>query len=102
MRTKLIDTPQTKKAITLLAKMDALNAELLKIETENKKIQNKLIAQHEKQQLAFYKKISKVKDALQEVCSHNKLEIIDDFDYHRREEWTITNCAICKKRISRV
>src|SRR6478609_9832305 len=91
--------PQTAKAETLLNKIKVFEEELKDLKAINKKAVDKLIAQHKKSELKISKRIYKAQDSLQNVCSHNRVEIIDDFDYHRREEWTTTICDICKKQI---
>lgn len=102
MRSKTVDIPQTPKAIKLLNTLDELNHQLKELKSQHKKEQDTLRHLQEIASSKITKKIFKAQESLQEVCAHNKLEITDDFDYHRREEWTITDCAICKKRISRV
>ena len=37
----------------------------------------------------------------QETCTHPEKKESQDFDYHKREEWTEVHCTVCGKRLER-
>jgi len=46
--------------------------------------------------------IRKISSRIQEVCPHTNVKSMDEFDYHRRENYTDYHCADCGKFLRRV
>lgn len=69
---------------------------LLKFEEEmNKWEEREKVLSQEK--LEIYK----LRHLAKEICIHPSTQDKDDFDYHRREEWTVTTCTVCGKEVGR-
>lgn len=47
------------------------------------------------------KKQYELKQQFQKKCTHPKTKIVDDFDYHKNEEWKEEVCEECGLRLRR-
>lgn len=45
--------------------------------------------------------IYKIKGMAKELCTHPQTKEEDDYDYHRREDWTKVICLVCEKEVRR-
>ena len=83
--------------------MDNYKAEaLIKYYNDLKDKLKKELEEYQKGNQAKVNDLSFILKDAQEICTHPKVKITTDYNYHRNEEWEEHHCEVCGKRIKRI
>lgn len=79
-----------------------LLTEVKRLEEEKKHNEEELMKKIREMNENYLDEIINLRKAAQKICTHPEERSEDDFDYHRREDWTKYYCKICDKLLRRV